>query len=302
MWSYPLQKILHKQYVIFRSHRRRSTVSVSTFNILTPIYSPPSESARHASMSVRRLAWCKAQVQIHPRRMIEWRDLTAGSLFLTLQKEQFPCLKSMVHTFYLHLTAKESYAPNGAAVPSKWARRGWPGAPGSGCSCRCGGRRAGKPGRFWTWSSSPCQWGRAPRWRQGWHWKSCSSAGLADRRNTGRCKQKPSLLWSGCVARSTQTPQEKIKSAGGQRRREHVMRACLSLIKKKHYCSSLFDQTLLIAVINYTIATVTCQFRTQYSEKRHQTYDKVRQRVQGNIAPFHPTYQILSSFERHLRK
>lgn len=103
-----------------------------------------------------------------------------------------------------------------AFVPLRWARRGWPGAPGSGCSCRCGGRRAGKPGRSLTWSSSPCQWGRAPRWCQGWHWKSCSSAGLADRRNTGRCKQKPSLLWSGCVARSTQTPQEKIKPAGGR--------------------------------------------------------------------------------------
>lgn len=102
----------------------------------------------------------------------------------------------------------------GAAVPLRWARRGWPGAPGSGCSCMCGGSSAGKPGTSLTWSSSPCQWGRAPRWCQGWHWKSCSSAGLADRRNTGRCKQKPSLLWSGCVARSTQTPREKIKPAG----------------------------------------------------------------------------------------
>lgn len=45
---------------------------------------------------------------------------------------------------------------------------------------------------------------------------SYSSAELADRRNTGRCKQKPSLLWSGCVARSTQTPQEKKQPSEGR--------------------------------------------------------------------------------------
>lgn len=89
---------------------------------------------------------------------------------------------------------------------------------------------AGKPGRFWTWSSSPCQWGRAPRWCQGWHWKSCSSAGLADRRSTGRCKQKPSLLWSGCVARSTQTPQEKFKPAGEKEKRETMSDMLLFLV------------------------------------------------------------------------
>lgn len=107
----------------------------------------------------------------------------------------------------------ESGGPRRRAVPLRWARRGWPGAPGSGCSCRCGGSWAGRPGRSSTWSSSPCQWGRAPRWRPGWRWGSCSSAGLADRRSTGGCRQKPSLLRSGCVAGSTQTPREKIKPA-----------------------------------------------------------------------------------------
>lgn len=73
---------------------------------------------------------------------------------------------------------------------------------------------AGMPETSWTWSSSPSHSRVAPRLVQDWRWMSCSFAGLADRRNTGRCKQKPSLFWSGCVARSTQTPQEKLQPGG----------------------------------------------------------------------------------------
>lgn len=111
--------------------------------------------------------------------------------------------------------------------PLRWAHHGWPGVLGSGCSCRCGGSWAGRPGRFSTWSSSPSHSRGSPRSaRLRWRWMSCSSAELADKRNTGRCKQKPSLLWSGCVARSTQTPREKKQpwegnKRGGERRGGH---------------------------------------------------------------------------------
>lgn len=186
--------------------------------------------------------------QVACDRMIRWvplerHFLTFRKLFRKLQKEK--CLSQIcVYSCTVPSGWQQSSVVVHIRVPLRWARRGWPGVPGSECSCRCGGRMAGKPGRSWTWSSSPCQWGRAPRWRQGLHWKSCSSAVLADRRNTGRCKQKPSLLWSGCVARSTQTPQEKIKPAGGQRRREHVMRDVWGWLEYQ-YDSGLFDHSWL---------------------------------------------------------
>lgn len=40
-------------------------------------------------------------------------------------------------------------------LPWRWARRGWPGELGSGCSCRSGGSWAGTPGRSWSASFGP---------------------------------------------------------------------------------------------------------------------------------------------------
>lgn len=95
-----------------------------------------------------------------------------------------------------------SVAPDLASrhLPWRSARRDWPGGPCSGHSCRFGGSWADTLGKFWTWSSSPSR--GTPGSAQGRRGRSCSSAGLSSRTNTGTRTPEP-LLFGGCVAPST---------------------------------------------------------------------------------------------------
>lgn len=94
-------------------------------------------------------------------------------------------------------------------LPWRSIHRDWPGGLCSGCSCRFDDSSAGKPGTFLILSFSPFLL-VAPHSAQGWHLKNYNFAELADKRNTGICKQKPLLFWSVCGTFHTNDRRETV--------------------------------------------------------------------------------------------
>lgn len=69
---------------------------------------------------------------------------------------------------------------------------------------------AGKPGTFWILSFLPSLL-LVPHSDQGWH-LNYNFAELADKKNTGRYKQKPLLFWSVCGTFHTDATEETVKT------------------------------------------------------------------------------------------
>lgn len=66
---------------------------------------------------------------------------------------------------------------------------------------------ADKPGTFWILSFLPSLL-PAPQSDQGWHLKNYNCAALADKRNTGKYKQKPLLFGRACGTFHTDATEE----------------------------------------------------------------------------------------------
>lgn len=72
---------------------------------------------------------------------------------------------------------------------------------------------AGKPGTFLILSFLPSLL-VAPHSAQGWNLKNYNFAELADKKNTGKCKQKPLLFCSVCGTFHTDATRETITTGG----------------------------------------------------------------------------------------
>lgn len=94
-------------------------------------------------------------------------------------------------------------------LPWRSIHRDWLGGLCSGYSCRFDDSSAGKPGTFLILSFLPFLL-VAPHSAQGWHLKNYNFAELADKRNTGICKQKPLLFWSVCGTFHTNDRRETV--------------------------------------------------------------------------------------------
>jgi len=123
-------------------------------------------------------------------------------------------------------------------LPWRSIHRDWLGGLCSGYSCRFDDSSAGKPGTFLILSFLPFLL-VAPHSALGWHLKNYNFAELADKRNTGICKQKPLLFWSVCGTFHTNDRRETVRTCRWEEQKISSFREALWAC-----CSTILDTKL----------------------------------------------------------